>query len=69
MIMRKPLHVFLTVLIMGIADRFIIRIVDAAVQIDDDLLMLVFLLICVNALLLFLSIRLYRTAEKKRTHL
>ncbi len=67
--MRKSLHVFLTVLIMGIADRFIIRIVDAAVQIDDDLLMLVFLLICVNALLLFLSIRLYRTAEKKRTHL
>ena len=69
MSMRKPLHVFLTVLIMGIASRFIIRIVDATVQIDDDLPMLVFLLICVNAFLLFLSVRLYRAAEKKRTHL
>lgn len=69
MIMRKPLHVFLTVLIMGIASRFIIRIVDATVQIDDDLLMLIFLLICVNALLVFLSVRLYRAAQKKGTRL
>ena len=42
--MKKVLHFTVTIIIMLIASRFLIRIVDATVQIDDDIGVLVVLL-------------------------
>ena len=35
--MKKALHITVTILVMLIASRFFVRIVDAIVQIDEDL--------------------------------
>ena len=58
--MRKPIYIILTVLIMAITSRFIIRIVDATVQIDDDLGLLIFFLIVINLAIGFFSYSLYK---------
>ncbi|MBR4163062.1 MAG: hypothetical protein IKR11_06020 [Solobacterium sp.] len=47
--MKKSLHIAVTILIMLIVSRFLVRIVDATVQIDDDIGILILLLIAVNA--------------------
>ena len=47
--MRKILHVTITVLIMLVTSRFVIRLVDATVQIDDDIGLLILLLVILNA--------------------
>ena len=47
--MRKILHIAVTILIMLVASRFVIRLVDATVQIDDDIGLLILLLVIVNA--------------------
>lgn len=53
--MRKILHVTITILIMLVASRFVIRLVDATVQIDDDIGLLILLLVIVNAGIVGLS--------------
>ena len=50
---------------MLIVSRFIVRIVDATVQIDDDVGMLLLLLLVVNAVIGFISYKLYRASKKK----
>ena len=35
--MKKILHIAVTVVIMLVVSRFIVRIIDATVQIDDDI--------------------------------
>ncbi len=55
----KHIWILMTVLIMLAVSRMIVRIVDAAVQIDDDIGILLFLLFIVNALIAALSHRIY----------
>lgn len=54
---KKTVYIVVTVLIMLIVSRFIIRIVDATVQIDRDIGILVLLLIIVNTLIGFIAYR------------
>ncbi|MBQ6662111.1 MAG: hypothetical protein IJM69_01065 [Firmicutes bacterium] len=50
----------ITLLIMLVFSRFLIRIVDATVQIDDDLGVLVLLLILTNTMIGVISYKLYK---------
>lgn len=45
--------------------RFIVRIVDATVQIDNDVGMLIFLLIIVNAAIGFAGYKIYQRTKSK----
>ena len=63
--MRKIIFVVVTFLVMLITSRFVVRIVDTTVQIDDDIGLLVTLLAAVNAIVGFLSYKLYKRAGKK----
>ena len=54
---KKTVYIVVTALIMLIVSRFIIRIVDATVQIDRDFGILVLFLIIVNTLIGFIAYR------------
>ncbi len=56
---RKNVHIIITVMIMLIVSRFLVRIIDATVQIDDDLGLLFLLLVMVNAAIGLVSRKLY----------
>ncbi len=56
----KILHLIITILIMLVVSRFVIRLVDATVQIDDDIGMLILLLVIVNAIIAGLSLYVFR---------
>ena len=43
--MKKALHITVTIIIMLIASRFFVRIIDATVQIDEDIGVLVVMLV------------------------
>ena len=58
--MRKILHLTITILIMLVVSRFVIRLVDATVQIDDDIGLLILLLVIVNAGIAGLSLYVFR---------
>ena len=58
--MRKILHLTITILIMLVISRFVIRLVDATVQIDDDIGLLFLLLVIVNAIIAGLSLYVFR---------
>ncbi len=62
--MKKALYVTLTLAVMLIISRFIIRIIDATVQIDDDLFLLFSLLVIVNSLIGFTGYKLYRNSAQ-----
>ena len=49
--MKKTVYVLSTLAIMLIVSRFIVRIVDATVQIDDDIGLLLLLLLLVNTVI------------------
>ena len=53
-----------TLIIMLIVSRFMIRIVDATVQIDDAITVLLLLLIAVNAVIGVCSYVLYRMQQR-----
>ena len=57
---RKQAHIALTLILMLVVTRFVIRIVDATVQIDDDISMLLALLVIVNAAIGVVSYKLYK---------
>lgn len=59
--MRKALHIIITIAVMLILSRFFIRIVDATVQIDDDIALLAVLVILMNAAVGFISYKLYKS--------
>ena len=63
--MKKILHIAVTVVIMLVVSRFIVRIIDATVQIDNDIGMLLLLLLLVNAVIGWIGCRLYRAHGKK----
>ena len=58
--MRKILHLTITILIMLVVSRFVVRLVDATVQIDDDIGLLILLLVIVNAIIVGLSLYAFR---------
>lgn len=64
--MKKVLHFTVTIIIMLIASRFLIRIVDATVQIDDDIGVLVVLLAAINAVIGVISYLVYRKYQMKK---
>ena len=57
---RKILHVTSTIMIMLVVSRFVIRLVDATVQIDDDIGLLILLLVILNAGIAGLSLYAFR---------
>ncbi len=59
-IMKKTLHIILTIVIMLIVSRFAVRIVDATVQIDGKIFALSLFLAAVNALIVIVSYKLYK---------
>ena len=60
---RKTVHIIITVMIMLIVSRFLVRIIDATVQIDDDLALLLLLLAVVNTAIGLVSRKLYQTGK------
>lgn len=63
--MNKSVHIGITILIMLIVTRFLIRIVDATVQIDNDIGMLLLLVVAVNAAIGLVSRRLYQRRSRR----
>lgn len=63
--MKKTIYILSTLALMLIVSRFIVRIVDATVQIDSDIGMLLLLLLLVNAVIVYIGCRLYRASTKK----
>ena len=63
--MKKTFYLCGTILFMLIVSRFIVRIVDATVQIDNDIGMLIFLLIIVNAAIGFVGYKIYQRTKSK----
>ena len=61
---RKTAFVAATLIIMLIVSRFVIRIVDAAVQIDDDITALLLLLAVVNTAIGGCSYMLYQKMKR-----
>ena len=58
--MKKAIFIITTVFIILITSRFVIRIVDATVQIDNDIALLIILLIVLNVVIGMLSRFLYK---------
>jgi len=57
---KKTIHVLITIIIMLVVSRFFVRIIDATVQIDDDIAVLAVLLLLINSVIGFVSSRIYR---------
>ena len=63
--MKKALYITVTIIIMLIASRFLVRIVDATVQIDEDIGVLVLLLAVINTSIGGISYLVYRKYQRK----
>ena len=61
---KRTLHVILTIAIMLIVSRFAVRIVDATVQIDGNILALALFLLAVNVLIGTVSYKLYKIINR-----
>ena len=64
-VMKNPAYIIITCIVMLIVSRFVIRIVDATVQIDDDIGLLLLLLAAVNAVIGLISYKLYHAKREK----
>ena len=64
--MKKALYITVTIIIMLIASRFLVRIVDATVRIDEDIGVLVVLLAVINTSIGGMSYLVYRKYQNKR---
>ena len=63
-VMKKILHIILTIVIMVIASGFAVRLVDTTVQIDDNIFVLSLFLIAVNVVIGMISYKLYRIIKQ-----
>ena len=63
--MNKSVHIGITILIMLIVTRFLIRIVDATVQIGNDIGMLLLLAVMVDAVIALISHKLYQRRSRR----
>ena len=64
--MKKALYITATIIMMLIASRFLVRIVDATVQIDEDIGVLVVLLAVINTSIGGISYLVYREYQNKK---
>ena len=64
--MKKAMHITVTIIIMLIASRFLVRIVDATVQIDEDIGALVVLLAVINICIGGISYLVYQKYQNKK---
>lgn len=62
--MKNAFHIAFTLLIMLMVSRFIIRIIDATVQIDDDIGLLVILIVIIDSLIGFISFKILKAKQK-----
>ena len=62
--MKKLTYILSTVFIMLVISGLIIRIIDAAVQIDDDIGILILFLVILNSVIGFLSYTLYKKISR-----
>ena len=65
--MKNTVFIISTVLVMLITSRFVIRIVDATVQIDDDIALLIILLIVLNVAIGIFSRFLYGKIFRRKS--
>ena len=65
--MKNTVFIISTVLVMLITSRFVIRIVDATVQIDDDIAILIILLTVLNVAIGILSRFLYGKIFRRKS--
>lgn len=63
--MKKNFFVISTIIVMLIVSRAIVRIIDAMVQIDNDIVLLVVLLTVVNLIIGLISFKVYKTTGNK----
>ena len=63
--MKKTAFLLATVAVMLVVSRFIVRIVDATVQIDNDVWLLLLLVILVDAVIGFVSCKLYQNSKRR----
>ncbi|MBR3365089.1 MAG: hypothetical protein IKG53_09490 [Solobacterium sp.] len=63
--MKKGLHITATLVIMLVVSRFLIRITDATVQIDDDVGILLLLVAGVDALIGLISYRIWQKRNRQ----
>ena len=63
--MNKSVHIGITILIMLIVTRFLIRIVDATVQIGNDIGMLLLFAVMVDAVIALISYKLYQRRSRR----
>jgi len=62
--MKRVAYIAVTIAIMLVISRFLVRIVDATVQVDDDIGVLILMLISVNAAIGVGSYILYRKFKR-----
>lgn len=62
--MKGNLYIIATVLVMLGVSRMAVRIIDATVGIDDDVLLLAVFLAVMNLILAWISRKLYRIIDK-----
>ena len=62
--MKRNTYIFVTVLVMLGITRMAVRIIDATVGIDDDVLLLAVFLAVINLILAWISRKLYRIIDK-----
>ena len=62
--MKRNTYIFVTVLVMLGTTRMAVRIIDATVGIDDDVLLLAVFLAVMNLILAWISRKLYRIIDK-----
>lgn len=58
--MKRNIYIFATVLVMLGMTRMAVRIIDATVGIDDDIMILILFLVIMNAILAWISLKMYR---------
>lgn len=62
---KKRTHIIATIFIMLVVSRFVVRIVDATVQIDDDIGILILLIVIINGLIGLISYEFYKKKASK----
>lgn len=63
--MKKAIHITVTLVIMLVVSRFLIRITDATVQIDDDIGILLLLVAGMDALIGLISYRIWQKRNRQ----
>lgn len=63
--MKKGLYITVTLVIMLVVSRFLIRITDATVQIDDDIGILLLLVAGVDAVIGLISYRIWQKRNRQ----